>query len=396
MGQARCEALWACRDCGALYGAWGAGLEAHGHDDIEMGEGCFFLCAGFVVVGLEQAGAEIIGEFEQDIGGIDDIEGFDEVGGIEADLDIAAAFAQTDGFFALSASAVLAGDGDILFGELEANAACFIGAEEGDTAQGFVQFDASDAATDARFDGDDLPIIGEGAFDEHGGEALCAVLEGDFFIVEAEAQLALFDIDHLAKLAEQFAGEDLAGGEGEAFGGRGFCERKAVSIGGDGADILVFVTFEEDAAEVIARFIGGDGEDGTVDQGEEILDFVGIHLIGGERGGFGEIDSGEGVELEFDASFACGDLKLALVKEGVEADGFIGEVADDLVKIASGDGGFAGFFDLGFDACNEGEFFVGGGDFESVFNGRAEAKMRQDRTRGFFGDDALRDIDNLE
>jgi hypothetical protein len=319
-----------------------------------------------------------------------------DVAGVEADLEGLARVLHRDLLLRLAEVGVLRGDPERPGRHLELHRVGLVGGEQGDAAERLLQALAAELHGALPGLGDHLAVVGEEPLDEAHGEGDARAAHHRAVLDEAELRLALLRPrldglgEELSQLLEPLLREDDPLLQAEGPAGRPLHQGEAVAVGGDEAQ-RVGGGLEEDAVQVVAGLVGGDGEERAIDHVEEELrvDLAeGDLLEARERR---EVLGGQADDLELGG--AAPDLEV-VVRGLLERDRLLGQRLHDVVQVPRGHRDRALLQHLALVLRGDGQVEVGGGDDDLVLP-RLEEDVGEDRHRALLLHDALRAAERL-
>ena len=243
---------------------------------------------------------------------------------------------------------------------------------------------------------DDLVVVRELRLDELHRESGVADVRKQMAVVHADLHRRLRRLERATQLREALAWNDDGVGQRRRAGERALDLREAMAVGRDHArDRLVSgaLGLEEDAVQVIARLVGGDGKEGLADHVAQRrrVDGGELHFLVVRQ--LREVAIGHADDLVVDAAGA--DLRVVVVGP-LEGQLFAGQRLDDVVKVLRRDGEAAFALHLARQLRGDGHVEIGRRDEQAVFSVGAKQHVGQDGHRALAIGDALSQVQARE
>ena len=225
---------------------------------------------------------------------------------------------------------------------------------------------------------DDAAVIGESAVDQLRGQQRLAQIETDLGRRQRHADRSVNLVKQLPQFRDAFARHDHVGHALRAVGPGNGIARQPVAVGRRRLQHRQRIVrhMQEDAVEVIARFLGGNREaclvDDLFERVRRKLEADGKLALGNDR----EIVTREGAERK---ARAPGDDGHPPFRGGQLHLRSFGQLAGNVEKRVRRNGRRAGLFDAGGDLLVDLEIKVGRHQLDRAVRRRFDHHVRQDR-----------------
>jgi hypothetical protein len=334
---------------------------------------------------VEDAWGERVVELEGHVLRVEDPEHVDQVPGVEAHQDrFAIRGVEGDLLVGFAELRALAGDLEDPVCGLELDRVHLVLGEERDPPQSLQEPGPAEAQAPGLVLGDHLLVLGKLSVHELHEEGEAGSPEHAHVASEAELRLACLPFrEELAQLEDALAWEDHPSAHLELPLDLPLHHGEAVAVGGNQAKALLH-RLKEDAVEVEAGLVGGDGDGGELHHVED--------LLGVDRGE-GDVGDGELREVvcvgcdDAEAGAPAGDLQEAVRLLSEDHHG-LRQHLDDLEEPAGAHRHPTLFQDLCAVLTEQANLHVEGGDEELAVPGIQE-NAREDRDRGLLLRDPL-------